>query len=61
MYDGIDYLQEDKDRKPTRYAIKIARKLWGEELCNGIIEPGRKLESDRVILEGEKLTLLKSK
>lgn len=61
MYEGINYLEEEKDRKPTKYAIRIARKLWGGELSNGIIEPGKKLEKDRVVLQGEKLALLKSK
>ena len=43
MYEGINYLEEEKDRKPTKYAIRIARKLWGGELSNGIIEPGKKV------------------
>lgn len=54
-------LDVQKLTKPSKYAIAIAMKLWGEEeLINGTIEPGNS-KHNKTVLGGEKLSTLKSK
>ena len=49
-------------RKPTKMAIYLAKKIWPiEMLRNGIIEPRRAIKDDIIVLDGERLALLKSK
>lgn len=53
-------MEMPKERKMTKYGINVAKKMWGDELKNGIIEPKKKMKTDKNILGGEKLSLLKS-
>uniref|UniRef100_A0A7M5X217 BEN domain-containing protein n=1 Tax=Clytia hemisphaerica TaxID=252671 RepID=A0A7M5X217_9CNID len=52
--EGINFLDYQKVKRPTKMVTLLAKKLK-----DGIIEPGRAIKNNVRILDGEKLALLK--
>ena len=60
LQNGENLLDIDKGQYPTKYAIKLAQKLWtDEELKNGIIEP-KNTQSKKDLLDQDRVKLIKS-
>lgn len=59
ILDGVNFLQYQKVKRPTKMAILLAKHIWQDDLKKGIIEPGRSIKSNVQILCGERLALLK--